>query len=95
MTAPGACSWLARLPFALSCQELYVQDYGSIDWPAQRNNVAACDVYTPHSWLLGAAYGECRAAARNTEGALYPQSSLGSTASYWCVPAAGMETGIV
>ncbi|XP_061858748.1 lanosterol synthase [Colius striatus] len=37
-------------------QELYVEDYGSIDWPAQRNNVAACDVYTPHSWLLGAAY---------------------------------------
>ncbi|NWT61211.1 ERG7 synthase, partial [Erythrocercus mccallii] len=37
-------------------QELYVQDYDSIDWPAQRNNVAACDVYTPHSWLLGAAY---------------------------------------
>uniref|UniRef100_A0A8C0F8W5 Terpene cyclase/mutase family member n=1 Tax=Bubo bubo TaxID=30461 RepID=A0A8C0F8W5_BUBBB len=37
-------------------QELYVQDYASIDWPAQRNNVAACDVYTPHSWLLGAAY---------------------------------------
>lgn len=53
-----------RLPFALSCQELYVQDYGSIDWPAQRNNVAACDVYTPHSWLLGAAYGESRAAGR-------------------------------
>uniref|UniRef100_A0A8C6ZFM5 Terpene cyclase/mutase family member n=1 Tax=Nothoprocta perdicaria TaxID=30464 RepID=A0A8C6ZFM5_NOTPE len=40
-------------------QELYVQDYASIDWPAQRNNVAACDVYTPHSWLLGVAYGEC------------------------------------
>uniref|UniRef100_A0A8C3Y6M4 Terpene cyclase/mutase family member n=1 Tax=Catharus ustulatus TaxID=91951 RepID=A0A8C3Y6M4_CATUS len=37
-------------------QELYVQDYASIDWPAQRNNVATCDVYTPHSWLLGAAY---------------------------------------
>ncbi|KAM6200130.1 lanosterol synthase isoform 1-T1 [Sarcoramphus papa] len=37
-------------------QELYVQDYASIDWPAQRNNVAACDVYTPHSWLLGVAY---------------------------------------
>uniref|UniRef100_A0A8U7MHM8 Terpene cyclase/mutase family member n=1 Tax=Corvus moneduloides TaxID=1196302 RepID=A0A8U7MHM8_CORMO len=37
-------------------QELYVQDYASIDWPAQRNNVAACDVYTPHSWLLAAAY---------------------------------------
>uniref|UniRef100_A0A8C3CSG9 Terpene cyclase/mutase family member n=1 Tax=Cairina moschata TaxID=8855 RepID=A0A8C3CSG9_CAIMO len=41
-------------------QELYVQDYASIDWPAQRNNVAACDVYTPHSWLLEVAYGECR-----------------------------------
>ncbi|NXG40484.1 ERG7 synthase, partial [Dromaius novaehollandiae] len=37
-------------------QELYVQDYATIDWPAQRNNVAACDVYTPHSWLLGVAY---------------------------------------
>uniref|UniRef100_A0A8C3LAM5 Lanosterol synthase n=1 Tax=Chrysolophus pictus TaxID=9089 RepID=A0A8C3LAM5_CHRPC len=39
-------------------QELYVQDYASIDWPAQRSNVAACDIYTPHSWLLGIAYGE-------------------------------------
>ncbi|XP_074857495.1 lanosterol synthase isoform X2 [Carettochelys insculpta] len=37
-------------------QELYVQDYSSIDWPAQRNNVAACDLYTPHSWLLTVAY---------------------------------------
>ncbi|XP_049585016.1 lanosterol synthase [Syngnathus scovelli] len=37
-------------------QELYVQDYASIDWPAQRNNVAACDLYTPHSKLLSAAY---------------------------------------
>uniref|UniRef100_A0A8C3LI75 Lanosterol synthase n=1 Tax=Chrysolophus pictus TaxID=9089 RepID=A0A8C3LI75_CHRPC len=37
-------------------QELYVQDYASIDWPAQRSNVAACDIYTPHSWLLGIAY---------------------------------------
>lgn len=36
-----------------------MQDYASIDWPAQRNNVAASDVYTPHSWLLGVAYGEC------------------------------------
>ncbi|XP_015280874.1 PREDICTED: lanosterol synthase [Gekko japonicus] len=37
-------------------QELYVQDYYSIDWPAQRNNVAACDIYTPHSWLLNIVY---------------------------------------
>ncbi|XP_065417320.1 lanosterol synthase-like isoform X2 [Chrysemys picta bellii] len=42
---------MANLPPA-PCQELYVQDYSSIDWPAQRNNVAACDLYTPHSWLL-------------------------------------------
>ncbi|XP_029462593.1 lanosterol synthase isoform X2 [Rhinatrema bivittatum] len=37
-------------------QELYVQDYSTIDWAAQRNNVAACDIYTPHSWLLTLAY---------------------------------------
>ncbi|XP_043916484.1 lanosterol synthase isoform X1 [Protopterus annectens] len=37
-------------------QELYVQDYGSIDWPKQRNNVAACDIYTPHSWFLTLVY---------------------------------------
>ncbi|XP_068602497.1 lanosterol synthase [Brachionichthys hirsutus] len=37
-------------------QELYVQDYAAINWPAQRNNVAACDVHTPHSALLNVAY---------------------------------------
>ncbi|XP_056390516.1 lanosterol synthase [Hyla sarda] len=37
-------------------QELYVQEYSSINWPAQRNNVAACDMYTPHSMLLNFAY---------------------------------------
>uniref|UniRef100_A0A4W6FFF8 Terpene cyclase/mutase family member n=1 Tax=Lates calcarifer TaxID=8187 RepID=A0A4W6FFF8_LATCA len=37
-------------------QELYVQDYATINWPAQRNNVAACDMYTPHSTLLTFAY---------------------------------------
>uniref|UniRef100_A0A8C9TXW1 Terpene cyclase/mutase family member n=1 Tax=Scleropages formosus TaxID=113540 RepID=A0A8C9TXW1_SCLFO len=37
-------------------QELYVQDYSTIDWPAQRNNVAPCDMYTPHSMLLTVAY---------------------------------------
>lgn len=35
-----------------------MQDYSTIDWPAQRNNVAAEDIYTPHSWLLTVAYGE-------------------------------------
>lgn len=39
-------------------QELYVQDYSTINWPAQRNNVAACDLYTPHSNLLTVAYCE-------------------------------------
>ncbi|XP_077393557.1 lanosterol synthase [Festucalex cinctus] len=37
-------------------QELYVQDYANIEWPAQRNNVAECDMYTPHSTLLTVAY---------------------------------------
>ncbi|XP_041857392.1 lanosterol synthase-like [Melanotaenia boesemani] len=44
-------------PLVLSLrQELYVQDYSTINWPAQRNNVAACDMYTPHSTLLTFAY---------------------------------------
>lgn len=56
----GIFSQLSKLITCIVfCQELYVQDYASIDWPAQRNNVAACDVYTPHSWLLEVAYGEC------------------------------------
>lgn len=37
-------------------QELYVQDYSAIHWPSQRNNVAQCDLYTPHSTLLNIAY---------------------------------------
>ncbi|KAG7258613.1 hypothetical protein CRUP_036331, partial [Coryphaenoides rupestris] len=44
-------------PLVLSLrQELYVQDYYSINWPAQRNNIAPCDLYTPHSTLLSFAY---------------------------------------
>lgn len=44
-------------PLILSLrQELYVQDYGTIHWPSQRNNVAQCDLYTPHSSLLNIAY---------------------------------------
>uniref|UniRef100_A0A8C8RXG4 Terpene cyclase/mutase family member n=1 Tax=Pelusios castaneus TaxID=367368 RepID=A0A8C8RXG4_9SAUR len=37
-------------------QELYIQDYSIIDWPAQRNNVAASDLYVPHNWLLRVIY---------------------------------------
>lgn len=40
-------------------QELYVEDYACIDWPAQRDNVAPDDLYTPHSWLLRVVYGGC------------------------------------
>lgn len=36
-----------------------MQDYASIDWPAQRNNVSPDEMYTPHSWLLHVVYGEC------------------------------------
>lgn len=35
-------------------QELYVQDYYQIDWPAQVNNVAPGDIYYPHTSLLDA-----------------------------------------
>jgi lanosterol synthase len=35
-------------------EELYVQPYDSIDWPAQRNNVYALDLYQPHSRLMDA-----------------------------------------
>jgi hypothetical protein len=38
-------------------QELYVEDYATIDWPAQRNNISPDDLYTPHSWLLRVVYG--------------------------------------
>uniref|UniRef100_A0A671KPQ2 Terpene cyclase/mutase family member n=1 Tax=Sinocyclocheilus anshuiensis TaxID=1608454 RepID=A0A671KPQ2_9TELE len=44
-------------PLVLSLrQELYVQEYSTIHWHAQRNNIAACDLYTPHSTLLTIAY---------------------------------------
>lgn len=36
-----------------------MEDYASIDWPAQRNNVAPDELYTPHSWLLRVVYGGC------------------------------------
>jgi lanosterol synthase len=38
--------------FAGLTQELYVQDYDSIDWPKQRNNVCFADLYSPHSKVL-------------------------------------------
>ncbi|KAH9939145.1 lanosterol synthase [Amylocystis lapponica] len=37
-------------------QELYRQDYHSIDWPAQRNNVASVDLYAPHTRLFDFLY---------------------------------------
>ncbi|KAJ1187898.1 hypothetical protein NDU88_004664, partial [Pleurodeles waltl] len=37
-------------------QELYIEEYSSIHWPSQRNNISACDIYTPHSWLLTVIY---------------------------------------
>lgn len=40
-------------------QELYVEDYASIDWPAQRGNVAPDELYTPPSWLLRVVFGTC------------------------------------
>ncbi|XP_072594595.1 lanosterol synthase [Vulpes vulpes] len=37
-------------------QELYVEDYAGIDWPAHRSSVAPDELYTPHSWLLRVVY---------------------------------------
>ncbi|VDC00966.1 unnamed protein product [Peniophora sp. CBMAI 1063] len=40
-------------PLILSLrEELYVQPYASIDWPAQRNNFYHVDLYYPHSKLM-------------------------------------------
>ena len=33
-------------------KELYTQPYSSINWPAQRNNCAPIDLYTPHPPIL-------------------------------------------
>ena len=33
-------------------EELYTVPYSSINWPAQRSNVAPGDIYTPHSLAL-------------------------------------------
>lgn len=33
-----------------------MQDYDKIDWPAQRNNVAAVDIYSPHSMVMDTLY---------------------------------------
>ncbi|KAF8159807.1 terpenoid cyclases/protein prenyltransferase alpha-alpha toroid [Crassisporium funariophilum] len=35
-------------------EELYPEDYYTIDWPAQRNNVSKADLYAPHSALFDA-----------------------------------------
>lgn len=33
-------------------QELYPENYYKINWPAQRNNVSAADLYSPHSTIF-------------------------------------------
>jgi hypothetical protein len=38
-------------------KELYVQDYDSIDWPKQRNNVSPLDIYTQHSKVIDFIHG--------------------------------------
>ncbi|KZV93324.1 terpenoid cyclases/Protein prenyltransferase, partial [Exidia glandulosa HHB12029] len=38
-------------------EELYAQPYNSIDWPAQRNNIATVDLYSPHTRLLDSLNG--------------------------------------
>lgn len=38
-------------------QELYVEDYYTIDWPAHRNDVAPIDLYAPHSAVMDFLFG--------------------------------------
>lgn len=33
-------------------QELYIDAFDSIDWPAQRSHIASVDLYSPHPRLL-------------------------------------------
>ncbi|EGN92185.1 hypothetical protein SERLA73DRAFT_99556 [Serpula lacrymans var. lacrymans S7.3] len=33
-------------------EELYLKDYYSINWPAQRNNVSEADLYSPHTTIF-------------------------------------------
>ena len=41
-----------KLALNPTCQELYTQDYYSIHWAGQSNNVCEVDLYAPHSSLL-------------------------------------------
>ncbi|KAJ7680547.1 terpenoid cyclases/protein prenyltransferase alpha-alpha toroid [Mycena polygramma] len=43
----------AETPLTLALRkEIYTTPYSSIDWPAQCNNIAVGDIYSPHSRLL-------------------------------------------
>lgn len=44
-------------------EELYVEPYDKIDWSRAPNNIAAVDLYTPHTKLMDAANGEYRGGA--------------------------------
>uniref|UniRef100_A0A670I5G9 Terpene cyclase/mutase family member n=1 Tax=Podarcis muralis TaxID=64176 RepID=A0A670I5G9_PODMU len=37
-------------------EEIYVEDFSTIDWPAQRNNIYEADLHSAHSWMLDAAF---------------------------------------
>ncbi|XP_071477715.1 lanosterol synthase-like [Diadema antillarum] len=36
-------------------KEIFKQDFDTINWPAQRDNISKYDLYTPHSWLYNIA----------------------------------------
>lgn len=54
-TTPHAAH-LLLLSVCCAPQELYTQPYESIHWPAQRNNIAKVDLYTPHPFVLDAMF---------------------------------------
>lgn len=49
---------VAFVPKFVYTQELYTTPYDSIDWSAQRSNIAPGDIYTPHSKVLDLTLGK-------------------------------------
>ncbi|KDN40342.1 putative lanosterol synthase [Tilletiaria anomala UBC 951] len=75
-------------------QELFVEPYDSIDWPAQRNNIAKADIFYPHTKVLNGlmavlgVYDSCRIEALRQAGirrAYYLLCLEDDNTSYQCL----------
>ena len=52
LSSQGTSLAIVTIPANQPLKELYTERYEDIDWPAQRNNVAAVDIYSPHTKIL-------------------------------------------